>query len=89
MTDANIREIWMPPLWEVGDGTIPTSAQCEDDDICYILATPEALAASPGVQALIDSERARIVDIIEKAEKPGNRWVSRKAILAAILEEPK
>jgi len=63
MTDANIREIWMPPLWEVGDGTIPTSAQCEDDDIRYILATPEALAASPEVQALRREAEARVMRI--------------------------
>lgn len=53
MTDANIREIWMPPLWEVGDGTIPTSAQCEDDDIRYILATPSVLSADLAVKALV------------------------------------
>jgi len=50
----------------------------------YILATPTALAASPEVQALIAAERGRIVEIIEKAEKPGNRWISRKAVLSAI-----
>lgn len=30
------ERIWMPPLWEVGDGTIPTDGQWEDDDIFYI-----------------------------------------------------
>lgn len=35
MSDAPER-IWMPPLWEVGDGIIPTDGQCEDDDIYYL-----------------------------------------------------
>ena len=43
-----------------------------------------ALASSPEVQALIAAERGRIVEVIEKAEKPGNRWISRKAVLSAI-----
>jgi hypothetical protein len=54
-----IQRIWMPPLWEVGDGIIPVDAQSEDDDVSYILATPEALAASPEVQVLIADAVAR------------------------------
>lgn len=59
MTDAIIPRIWMPPLWEVGDGIIPTDGQCELDDVSYILATPEALASSPEVAALIREAEAR------------------------------
>jgi len=57
--DAIIQRIWMPPLWEVGDGTIPSAGQCELDDVSYILATPESLASSPEVAALIAEAEAR------------------------------
>jgi hypothetical protein len=59
MGDAIIPRIWMPPLWEVGDGIIPTDGQCELDDVSYILATPEALASSPEVAALVAEAEAR------------------------------
>ena len=57
--DAIIQRIWMPPLWEVGDGIIPTDGQCEPDDVSYILATPTALASSAEVQALLREARAQ------------------------------
>jgi len=72
-----IQRIWMPPLWEVGDGIIPTDGQCELDDVSYILATPEALAASLEVQALIAEAEINVITSIEM------EWRSQPALDAA------
>ena len=55
-----IEHIYMPPLWEVGDGTIPVDAPAEDDDLHYALVDPAVLAALPEVQELIRAETERL-----------------------------
>lgn len=94
-----IQRIWMPPLWEVGDGIIPTDGQCELDDVSYILATPEALAPSPEVQALIAAETKAMQERVHRLEAIGRRilegdargqgvqWSEAMSELEAILKE--
>jgi hypothetical protein len=51
------RQIFMPPGWESGDGTIAVDSRAELDDIEYVLRDPAVLAELPEVQAMLREER--------------------------------